>query len=168
VQTEPAFFVYYIRLVNSCMPSQTRTYREGSEIIEITSPGDPYHLDEREIVQHRCIVENWESFAAAAYEGFRRFGIGAVIVEEDALSENQVRHPFLRHKIWYATSFEAWVKQGYEVGAGSWLEEQIQAYDPQSACMFIFLREDGHPRIYLVESTLKPAAALSRIKAFLN
>jgi hypothetical protein len=150
------------------MKFRKSTYVEGSDIIEISAPETTHPPGTLEAEQHRTIVENWESFAAAAYEGFRRFGLGAIVVEEDKINQASVRHPFLTHVIWYATSVAAWAQQGLLRGVSTWVEEQMERYDPHDACMFVFLRENEEPRIYLVESTLTPAQALSRVKALLN
>ena len=150
------------------MKFRTSTYVEGSDVIEISMPETAQPSNALEAEQHRTIVENWESFAAAAYEGFRRFGAGAIVVEEDKINQAGVRHPFLTHVIWYATSVAAWAQQGILKGVSGWIEEQIERYDPRGACMFVFLREDEEPRVYLVESTLTPAQALTRIKALMN
>lgn len=150
------------------MKFRTSTYVEGSDIIEISMPETVESSNGMEAEQHRTIVDNWESFAAAAYEGYRRFGAGAVVVEEEKVNQASVRHPFLTHVIWYATSVAAWAEQGILRGASGWIEEQMERYDPTLSCMFVFLREDEEPRVYLVESTLTPSKALSRIKALMN
>jgi len=154
--------------IASRMKFRTSTYVEGSEVIEISMPETVQPSAAVEAEQHRTIVENWESFAAAAYEGYRRFGAGAVVVEEDKVNHSGVRHPFLTHVIWYATSVAAWAEQGLLKGSSEWIEEQMACYDPRAACMFVFLREDAEPRVYFVESTLTPSQALTRIKALLN
>ena len=145
-----------------------KTYTEGPKAITIASPygsAVPYVSEEE---QHRLIVENWESFAAAGFDGFRQFGAGVIVVEENALDPTPEIHPFGRHKIWYATGFDAWLKEGRLVEEIKRLEEQMRQYDPAHVCLFLFLSEEEVAQIYVVESTLNPSTALARIKAMLN
>ncbi|HET6568916.1 MAG TPA: hypothetical protein VFG50_13200 [Rhodothermales bacterium] len=150
------------------MEFRTTTYIEATGTVEIISPAVSAVPGKLEAEQHQLIVEHWESFAAAAYEGFRRFGAGAVVIEENKNHSEEIRHPFLRHMIWYAAGLDAWIGRENLQDAVKYLDVHLDAYDPSDACVFVFLREKAPTRVYLARGPVSPAQALTRIKSLLN
>lgn len=149
-----------------CAVYRKTTYTDGPELIEITVlPGAP-PSDAVEARHHDFIAENWPSLSAASYDGFQRFGVGAVVVQGDPVQPTAV--PFQPREIFYATSFGAWVRQQFNEAPSEALEEAFETYDPRDAGLFIFLEDGAPPRAYSVESTLKPPQALARVRALLN
>lgn len=147
---------------------RTTTYTKGPTFIEITALPGLGSEDAVEDAQHRFITDNWASLGAAAYEGFRRFGIGAVIIHEAPPSADVVPHPFVTHQVSYAASFGAWMRTTFEDDASEVLDEEFESYDPRESGLFVFVRDEEPPRVYRVESTLRPQQALERARAILN
>lgn len=145
-----------------------KTFISGSDVIEIASRPGGLGGDAVEAGQHQFIVDQWDRLAAAAYEGFRRFGVGAVVLEEDAGRASKVEHPFAVYNVWYATSFSAWMRRRLKDDQAGWTEAQFETYDPREAGVFMFLREGEAARTYIVEATLTPPEAFERVKALLN
>ena len=145
-----------------------KTFINGSDVIEIVSRPNGPGGDAVETDQHKFIVEQWDRLAAAAYEGFQRFGVGAVVLEEEAERESKVEHPFAVYNVWYATSFSSWMRSRLEDDKTGWAEAQFETYDPRRAGVFMFLSEDEPARTYLASATLTPPEAFERAKALLN
>ena len=148
--------------------SAKKTFISGSDVIEIASRPDGPGGDAVEARQHRFIVDQWDRLAAAAYEGFKRFGVGAVVLEEEPRRGSAVEHPFAVYDVWYATSFSAWMRRRLQEDQAGWAEAQFETYDPGEAGVFMFLRKGKAARTYLVEATLTPPEAFKRAKALLN
>ncbi len=152
---------------------RTTTYTRGATCIEITALPGLGREDAVEAAHHRFIMAYWPSLGAAAYEGFRRFGIGAVIIHEAGARGRSaaVGEPpagFVRHQLSYAAGVGAWMRDTFGNTASKALDEELEAYDPREAGLFVFVREDEPPRVYRVESTLRPPQALERARALLN
>ncbi len=150
------------------MQYRKSTYIEDDGVMEILMPPASSASDPVEDEQHQFIRRNWESFAAAAYEGFRRYGVGALVVSENPQGERRVPHPFAAHSVWYATTLEGWTDLGRSEEAVLWWREQTEAYDPREACLFVFLREGEPPRLYRVQGSVRPVEALTRMRSMLN
>ena len=148
--------------------SSKKTFINGSDVIEIASHPNGPSGDGVETDQHRFIVDQWDRLAAAAYEGYQRFGVGAVVLEEEAERESKVEHPFAVYNVWYATSFSSWMQSRLQNDKTGWAEAQFETYDPSKAGVFMFLRADAAARTYLVEASLTPPEAFERAKALLN
>lgn len=150
------------------MDTRSVTYPSESGLIEIASPvgmaGEDYVEDE----QHQFITEHWRGLAAASYEGFRQLGIGAVIVEEPDTLSGGGSHPLTSLTVQYTTQAGPWIHRAFAEEALQWLDEQLQTYDPDEAGLFVFLREDAHPRLYRVSGTLPPPQAFRQVRAQLN
>ncbi|ARA92924.1 hypothetical protein AWN76_006940 [Rhodothermaceae bacterium RA] len=149
---------------------RTTTYTRGATCIEITALPGLGREDAVEAAHHRFITTHWPSLGAAAYEGFRHFGIGAVIVHEaDAAGTSTgVGRAFVRHQLSYAAGVGTWMRTAFGDAASEALAEELEAYDPREAGLFVFVRADEPPRVYRVESTLRPPQALERARALLN
>ena len=145
-----------------------KTFISGSDVIEIASCPDGPRGDAVEEGQHRFIVDQWDRLGAAAYEGFRRFGVGAVVLQEDAERESPVEHPFAVYNVWYATSGSAWMRDRLKSDRAAWAEAQFETYDPREAGVLMFLREGEAARTYLVVATPTPPEAFERMRALLN
>lgn len=147
---------------------RTTTYTIGPTFIEITALPGLGREDAIEEAQHQFITDNWASLGAAAYEGFRRFGIGAVIIHETPPASRTVPHPFVTYQVSYAASFGAWMRTTFADDASKVLGEAFETYDPRESGVFVFVRGEEPPRAYHIESTLRPPQALERARALLN
>jgi hypothetical protein len=150
------------------MESRTSTYPNGGDLITITTPvyrlGNQHVEDE----QHQFVTEHWRGLAASSYQGFKNLGIGVVVVEEpDALAGDR-QHPLVSLTVRYAAQGGGWVHEAFGEEVLLWLDEQLQTYDPSEEGLFVFLREDVHPRLYRAGGTPRPPQALRQVKAQLN
>lgn len=143
---------------------RTTTYPSDTGLVEITSPME----GEADAERHAFIVENWMRLAAAAYVGFQRHGIGVVVVEEQAERTASAKHPFRAHTLRYALAEGAWMRRRRSSPALTWLEEQLQTYDPQEAALLFFSDEKKTSHIYRAEGTPGPPQALKEVRAPLN
>lgn len=151
------------------MKSRTATFfTSESDLVEIAMPPAPAAGDYIENEHHQFISDHWQGLAAAAYEGFKQFGIGVVIVEEPAAPSEAVDNPLTAHQVRYATGEGPWMHQTFAETTLQWIEWQLQTYSPSESGLFIFLRADTRPRIYRAGSSLTPPEALRQVRAKLN
>lgn len=145
----------------------TATYPADSGLVAITTPTEARAGDEREAQHHAFIVMHWKKLAAAAYTGFRRHGIGVVVIEPRA-NTSGVDHPFAGHRLSYATGLGLWTQTPPHSAAQKWLAEQFQTYEPLETGLFLFRHSDILPRPYRVEGILTPPEAMRQTRAPLN
>ena len=142
-------------------------YVDGDNEVEIHAPpGARGNAAEAE--QHRFIVDHWISLAAAAYVGFRRFGVGVVVVQRRPTADDAPPPAFGTHEVSFATPLSPWMRQDHLRTVAPWLEAQLETYDPRLACVLVFLDEGTPPHAYRAEATLPPPEAFERARALLN
>lgn len=150
----------------SASPRTVRLPFEDGHLDVTSAPGAPADADES--AHQDFLAEGWPSLAAASFEGWQRFGVGAVVVEAD-VAEIGVGHPFLAPRLLYATSFGPWLARALKAEPlRAWLDAEAEHYDPRATALFLFVRDGHPPRAYRAQSTLAPAAALRRVRALLN
>jgi len=150
------------------MKSRTTTLvdEDGNEFV-IHVPRDLEVDREQVIFHHKLIVAHWTDVAAASYLGFKRYGIGAVIVQErDSRAEN-VEHDFEAHSLSYAPANSTWIVERSDSTAGQWLDDQFQSYDPNDTALVLF-PEDDALHVYAVEGTPEPPHAFKLARAQYN
>ena len=145
---------------------RTATYAAEEGLIEITAPAAPAAC-ETERAHHQFIVAHWKRLAAAAFEGFRRYGIGVVIIEARE-RETDFEHPFTAHALAYATSLGLWTQTPPHSTDPDWLDEQFQTYEPRRAGLFLFQGGPSAPRPYHAAGTPAPPEAFRATRAPLN
>lgn len=122
-------------------------------------------VDER--AHHKLIVGHWQDIAAASHLGFKRYGIGAVIVQERDSRADEVDHDFEAHSLSYAPANSNWVVERSDGPIGSWLDDQFQSYDPDETVLVLF-PENGTVHAYAVEGTPSPSYAFKLTRAQYN
>lgn len=155
---------------NAAPAPQTMTYAAGTGLVEITAPAPPGRpLSKAASEHHQFIVSNWMTLAAAAYAGFRRHGIGVVVIEAPADRESP-QHAFTRHDLAYATGLGGWRQPPPPHPASQWLEGQLQTYEPLEAGLFLFRNQDTlhPPRPYHAIGTPTPPEAFEASRASFN
>jgi hypothetical protein len=113
------------------------------------------------------IVGHWQDIAAASYLGFKRYGIGAVIVQERDSRADEVEHDFEAHSLSYAPANSSWVVERSNGSAGRWLDDQFQTYDPNDTALILFA-DNGTLYAYAVEGTPSPPYAFKITRAQYN
>ena len=160
---------------------RTNTYAGETGLVEITTPAVPGRpLSAEEAAHHQFITSNWRRLAAAAYAGFRHYGIGVVVIEKrsretDAREKTAVIDAFEAHDLAYATGMGMWTQRPPHSSAPDWLDEQFQTYEPLDAGLFLFrphhdAERTGYspPRPYHAAGTPAPPEALEHARAPFN
>ncbi len=116
---------------------------------------------------HKLIVAHWTDVAAASYLGFKRYGIGAVIVQERDTRAEGVRHDFEAHSLSYAPANSTWIADRSDDALGAWLDDRFQTYDPNDMALVLF-PSAGTLHVYAVEGTPSPPYAFKLARAQYN
>ncbi len=117
---------------------------------------------------HQLIVDHWPDLAAAGFLGFKRFGIGAVVVKQRDSQADAVEHDFEAHNVMYAPSDSAWMSDLDERTPADWLDAQFQSYDPNTTTVILFATGGERLRAYAVEGTPAPPRAFALSRAQYN
>lgn len=143
----------------------TRFIDEDANTFVIHAPTEGPPADAVEEEHHQLIIDHWPDFAAAGYLGFKRFGIGAVVVKPRDSQADEVEHDFEAHNVLYAPSDSHWIEDLDARASSDWLDDQFQTYDPNTTTLLFFTSSE-RIRIYAVEGTPEPprAFALSRAR----
>lgn len=149
------------------VPVRKTIFSDADDTLTIAAAGEQ-PADAVEDAHHAYLVTRWASLAAAAYEGFQRFGIGAVVIEAPRETGISVPNPFLAASLHFAPAFGAWLRSQPDSAARRWVEREAQTYDVRTSGLFLFLQPGAPPRAYTVEGTLTPPEAFARVKALLN
>ena len=150
------------------MESHTTTLvdEEGNEfVIQTPRASEMDRPEERS--HHKLIVAHWTDVAAAAYLGFKRYGIGAVIVQERDSRAEGVQHDFEAHSLSYAPANSGWIVERSDTPAGKWLDDRFQSYDPNDTALILF-PEGGTLHAYAVDGTPSPPHAFKLARAQYN
>lgn len=150
------------------MESRTTTLvdEDGNEFA-IHAPRTSEVDRDRESSHHKLIVAHWTDVAAASFLGFKRYGIGAVIVQERDSRAEGVEHDFEAHSLSYAPANSTWIAERSDRAGSAWLDEQFQSYDPNDTALVLF-PDDGTLHVYAVNGTPAPPHAFKLARAQYN
>jgi hypothetical protein len=84
------------------------------------------------------IADHWVDLAAASHLGFKRFGIGAVVVQAREQRHEGVEMPFDAHDMHYARDHGPWMQDREAQLPAAWLDAQLQRYDPRTTALLLF------------------------------
>ncbi|MEM1127607.1 MAG: hypothetical protein AAGI71_13220 [Bacteroidota bacterium] len=140
------------------------TYTDGPESIEIDVLSTEAPDEAMEARHHDFIAENWPSLGAASFDGYQRFGIGAVVLKGGV---NPARS-FEPYEIFYAADHGSWIQQHIAQALAEAIDDTLQSYDPSRTALMLFYDEDETARAYRVTATLTPPQALTRLRALMN
>lgn len=141
------------------------TYPTDHGLLTITSPADA--LDDEAEAQHNFLVDHWTELAAAAYQGFRKVGLGVIVIDEDD-RKDAGDQPFATMKVRFAPHGNPWLIHALPRELHQWMEEQFQTYDTSTSALFVFTGPDEDVRGYCAEGTPTPPDAFQRARAHLN
>ena len=145
---------------------RTVTYTNGSGLVEITVLAGPPRPDAEEARHHAFITDHWPGLGAAAFDGFQRFGIGAVVVEERP-AQHAADHPFVAHQISFAASHGPWMRNGLPRPTATAVADALEVYDPRETGVIVVTGEAA-PRAYRVGGTLPPKEAFAQARRAFN
>jgi hypothetical protein len=127
-----------------------------------SAPDDPRAAD-----HHDLLVTHWAEIAAASYFGFKRLGIGAVVVQPRA-SQSGLETLETR-KLAYCRDNSPWLRRHEDALPAAWLDDRLQTYDPNTTALVLVTAEgDADPRAYAVEGAPAPPEAFQHAQASRN
>lgn len=150
---------------------ESRTARfidEDQNTFIIRMPPEASQGDDVEDAHHQFIIDHWPDLAAASYLGFKRFGIGFVVVNQRDSQAEDVTHDFDAHTILYASAESDWIQGSTSPASAAWLDEQLQTYDPNVTAVLLFTGEANPLRAYAVDGTPEPPQAFTISRAPYN
>ncbi|MEL6770136.1 MAG: hypothetical protein AAFP18_03645 [Bacteroidota bacterium] len=120
-------------------------------------------------LHQQFIADHWPSLAAAAFDGWKRHGAGAVVLIGSAKSSFFGRsEPFVAETIWYTTQVHN-VPGAPEEWFSGWEADQLETYDPDTESLLIFVDVESDLRCgYRVEGMLAPPEAHVHARARFN
>ena len=149
------------------MRSTTLLDKSG-HLITIKAPDDQPANDPKEDTHHDFLTDHWMDVAAASYLGFKRHGIGTVVVTERDPATGRLDDVIKTHNLMYSPADGGWLKQQEDRLPGPWLDTRFQSYDPNESAIVILVDGDGSIRVYELEGTPSPPRAYDVVEARKN
>ena len=108
--------------------------------------------------------------AAASYLGFKRHGIGTVVVTQRDPAASPIHESIGTHKLLYSPDGirGGWLERNEERLPVQWLGTRFQSYDPSESAIVVMADEDGSLRVYAVEGTPAPPRSYELVQARQN
>ena len=142
-----------------------RTYPTDHGFLTIDSPLDD--LDAAAEDQHDFLVNHWTELAAAAYQGFRKVGLGVIVIADEDRGDVEDR-PFSTMRVRFAPHGNPWLIHALPKDLHGWLEDQFQSYDTDTSALFVFTGPGDQVRGYCAEGSPPPPDAYKQARAHLN
>lgn len=140
----------------------------NGHLVTIKSPDDQPTNDPKEDTHHDFLADHWMDVAAASYLGFRRHGIGTVVVTERDPATGRLDDLVKTHNLMYSPADGGWLKQQEERLPAQWLDTRFQSYDPNESAVVILADSDGSIRVYELQGTPPPPKAYELVEAHKN
>ena len=148
-------------------PTETLTLATPQGLLEIAQSGGLARGPRARAAEHHgFLADHWAELAAAAYEGYRRHGAGAVVLWRESAPRRLFRRPFEPERLWYTTQIHA-LPGTTEADFDGWEAHQLELYDPEGEALVVFV-EGGRPQGYRVAGDPTPPRARQRAGASLN
>jgi len=140
----------------------------NGHVVTIKAPDDQPTNDPKEDTHHDFLTDHWMDVAAASYLGFKRHGIGAVVVTERDPARSPIHESIGTHKLLYSPAERSWVEKQGERLPEQWLDTQFQSYDPNDRAIVVMVEGNGSTRVYAVEGTPAPPRSYELVQARQN
>jgi len=140
----------------------------SGHMVTVRAPEDQPTNDPREDDHHDFLTEHWMDVAAASYLGFKRHGIGTVVVTQRDPAAGAVHASVGMHNLMYSPAEGGWLNQQEERLPADWLDARFQSYNPNEAAIVVMVDEDGSLRTYAVDGTPAPPRAFELVNARQN
>jgi hypothetical protein len=141
---------------------------ENGHMITVKAPENQPTNDPKEDTHHDFLTDHWMDVAAASYLGFKRHGIGTVVVAERDQVSGRLNDMMSTHNLMYSPADGGWLKQQEERLPAQWLDTRFQSYDPNEAAVVVMADGDGSFRTYTVKGTPAPPRAFELVNARSN
>lgn len=140
----------------------------NGHLVTVMWPDGQPTNDPKEDAHHDFLAENWMDVAAASYLGFKRHGIGTVVITERDPVDSPVHESIGTHNLLYSPAEGGWLTQQAERLPIEWLDTRFQSYDPNESAVVVMADGDGSLRVYAVEGTPAPPRAYELVRARQN
>lgn len=138
----------------------------NGNFVTIKAPDAMPEGDAKESEHHDFLTDHWMDVAAASFYGFKRYGIGAVVVAEGDPAEATIDHPFGARKLLYSRDQGPWLQHASADGLPEdWLDERMQTYDPNASAVVIMNDGDGAIRVYVVNGDPDPQTCFELVRS---
>jgi hypothetical protein len=142
----------------------------NGHFVTIQAPETQPEADAVETDHHDFLSEHWMDVAAASYFGFKKYGIGAVVVAQGDPAAQSLDLPFDTRELYYSRDDRGpWLHvrtSGDQLE--DWLDERMQTYDPNAEAVVIMHDHDGSVRVYTVEGDPEPGTCFELVRARSN
>jgi len=140
----------------------------NGHLITVKAPDDQPTNDPKEDVHHDFLTDHWMDVAAASYLGFKRHGIGAVVVTQRDPARSAIHESIGTHKLLYSPAQRSWIEEQGDRLPEQWLDTQFQSYDPNERAIVVMVDEDGSSRVYAVDGTPAPPRSFELVRSRQN
>lgn len=112
-------------------------------LVTITAPRlASRRLRTRQEAHRDFLASHWAELSAAAYEGYRRHGAGAVVLWRSERPRWFRPRPFEPERLFYTTQIHA-LPGTTEADFDGWEARQLETYDPEAEGLVVFVEGDG-------------------------
>ncbi len=133
-------------------------------LVTITSPTPASRRARARVDAHRdFLAGHWAELSAAAYEGYRRHGAGAVVLWRSERPRRFRPRPFEPERLFYTTQIHN-LPGTTEADFDGWEAHQLETYDPDAEGLVVFVEGDGVAG-YRVAGQPSPPQALLATRA---
>jgi len=147
---------------------RTTLIDENGHLVTVKAPEDQPINDPKEDTHHDFLTDHWMDVAAASFLGFKRHGIGTVVVTQRDPAASPIHESIGTHKLLYSPASGGWLKHNEERLPDEWLDTRFQSYNPNESAIVIMADEDGSLRVYAVDGTPAPPRSYELVQARQN
>ncbi|MFO8098280.1 MAG: hypothetical protein R6T83_01510 [Salinibacter sp.] len=140
----------------------------NGHMVTVKAPDDQPANDPKEDDHHDFLTDHWMDVAAASFLGFKRHGIGTVVVTTRDPAAGAIHEAVGMHNLMYSPAAGGWLKQQAERLPSEWLDTRFQSYDPNEAAIVVMADQDGSFRAYAVNGSPTPPRAFELVNARQN
>lgn len=147
---------------------RTTLIDENGHLVTVKAPDDQPINDPKEDAHHGFLTDHWMDVAAASYLGFKRHGIGTVVVTQRDPAASPIHESIGTRKLLYSPADGGWLKQQEERLPAEWLDTRFQSYAPNESALVVMADDDGSLRVYAVSGTPAPPRSYELVQARQN
>jgi hypothetical protein len=149
---------------------RTTLIDENGHLVTVKAPEEQPTNDPKTDTHHDFLTDHWMDVAAASYLGFKRHGIGAVVVTQRDPAASPIHEHIGTHKLLYSPDGvrSGWLTHNEDRLPADWLDTRFQSYDPNESAIVVMADEDGSLRVYAVDGTPAPPRSYELVQARQN